>query len=114
MFKGYHFSSEVILETIRYYLAYKLSYREIEDIQCERGVAVDYATINRCVIKFSPILEHNLRCIKKVVSYSWFMDKTYIKVNGEWLYYYRAVDKFRLVVGYYLSPTQDETAAKAF
>ena len=49
MFKGCHFPSEVILETIRYYLAYKLSYREIEEIQLERGVVVDHATINRWV-----------------------------------------------------------------
>ncbi len=47
MFKGCHFPSEVILETVRYYLAYRLSYRDIEDIQKERGVEVDHATINR-------------------------------------------------------------------
>ncbi|WP_234498040.1 hypothetical protein [Vibrio maritimus] len=47
MFKGCHFPSEVILETIRYYLAYKLSYREIEEIQKERGITIDHATINR-------------------------------------------------------------------
>ena len=56
MFKGCHFLSEVILETVRYYLAYKLSYREIEEIQSERGVSVDHATINRWVIKFTPHL----------------------------------------------------------
>ena len=114
MFKGCHFPSEVILETIRYYLAYKLSYREIEEIQLERGVIVDHATINRWVIKFTPILEHTLRRKKKKVSGSWRMDETYIKVKGEWLYYYRAVDKFGHVVDYYLSPNRDEAAAKAF
>ncbi|MEZ8881650.1 IS6 family transposase [Vibrio lentus] len=114
MFKGCHFPSEVILETVRYYLAYKLSYREIEEIQSERGVVVDHATINRWVIKFAPILEHNLRCKKKAVSGSWRMDETYIKVKGEWLYYYRAVDKFGHVVDYYLSPNRNEAAAKAF
>ena len=55
MFKGCHFPSEVILETVRYYLAYKLSYREIEEIQLERGVIVDHATINSWVIKFTPV-----------------------------------------------------------
>ncbi len=85
MFKGCHFPSEVILETVRYYLAYKLSYREIEEIQSKRGVSVDHATINRWVIKFTPILEHNLRRKKKAVSSSWRMDETYIKVKGEWL-----------------------------
>ncbi|CAK3615511.1 transposase [Vibrio crassostreae] len=65
MFKGCHFPSEVILETVRYYIAYKLSYREIEEIQRERGVTVDHATINRWVLKFSPILEHKARRRKK-------------------------------------------------
>ena len=114
MFKGCHFPSEVILETVRYYLAYKLSYREIEEIQLERGVVVDHATINRWVIKFTPVLEHRARRRKKPVSDSWRMDETYIKVKGKWAYYYRAVDKFGNVTDYYLSPNRDEAAAKAF
>ncbi len=114
MFKGCHFPSDVILETVRYYLAYKLSYREIEEIQRERGVKVDHATINRRVIKFAPVLEHKARLKKKQVADSWRMDETYIKVKGEWFYYYRAVDKFGDVIDYYLSPNRDEAAAKAF
>ncbi|MEZ8382436.1 hypothetical protein AB6C98_01755 [Vibrio splendidus] len=80
MFKGCHFPSEVILETVRYYLAYKLSYREIEEIQLERGVVVGQATINRWVIKFTPVLEHRAKCRNKPVSGSWRMGETYIKV----------------------------------
>ena len=114
MFKGCHFPSEVILETVRYYLAYKLSYREIEEIQLERGVVVDHATISRWVIKFTPVLEHRSRRRKKPVSNSWRMDGTYIKVKGKWVYYYRAVDKFGNVTDYYLSLNRDEAAAKAF
>ncbi len=88
MFKGCHFPSEVILETVRYYLAYKLSYREIEEIQLERGVVVDHATINRWVIKFTPVLEHRGRRRKKPVSDSWRMGEaentssTRLEVNG--------------------------------
>ena len=114
MFKGCHFPSEIILETIRYYHAYKLSYREIEEIQCERGVQIDHATIHRWVIKFTPVLEHNLRYKKKPVSRSWRMDETYIKIKGTWFYYYRAVDKFGDVIDYYLSLKRDEQSAKAF
>ena len=114
MFKGCHFPSEVILETVRYYLAYKLSYREIEEIQLERGVIVDHATINRWVIKFTPVLEHHAKRRKKPVSGSWRMDETYIKVKGKWLYYYRAVDKFGDIIDYYLTEKRDEAAAKAF
>lgn len=101
MFKGCHFPSEVILETISYYLAYKLSYREIEEIQ--RGRGVNHATINRWIIKFALILEHKARLKKKRVSSSWRMDETYIKVKAEWLYYYRSVDKFGDVIDHCLA-----------
>ena len=114
MFKGYHFSSEVILETVRYHLAYKLSYRDIEESQRERGVNVDHATINRWVIKCSPVLEHKASSKKKPASTSWRMDDTYVKVKGDWVHYYRAVDKFGNVIDYYLNSNRDETAAKAF
>tara|TARA_Y100000588_G_scaffold385451_1_gene478868 strand:+ start:2054 stop:2371 length:318 start_codon:yes stop_codon:yes gene_type:complete len=95
-------------------LEYKLSYREIEEIQLERGVVVDHATINRWVIKFAPLLEHRTRRRKKQVSDSWRMDETYIKVKGKWVYYYRAVDKFGNVIDYYLRPKRDEAAANVF
>ncbi len=114
MFKGCHFPSEVILQTIRHYHAYKLSYREIEEMQAERGVNVDHATIHRWVLKFTPRLEDSLRRKKRPVSSSWRLDETYIKISGQWFYYYRAVDKFGYVIDYYLSPYRDEAAAKAF
>ncbi len=75
---------------------------------------VEHATINRWVIKFAPVLEHKARAKKKPVSTSWRMDETYVKVKGEWLYYYRAVDKFGNVIDDYLSSNRDEAAAKAF
>lgn len=69
--KGYQFPQDVILETIRYYLAYKLSYREIEEIQAERGIKVDHATIHRWVVTFTPSLEGWARRKKKPASGSW-------------------------------------------
>ena len=114
MCKGCHFTSGVILETVRYYLAYKLSYREIEEIQRECGVSVDHATINRWVIKFAPVFQHKARSKKKPVSTSWRMDETYVKVKGEWPYYYRAVDKFGNLIDYYFSSNRDEAAAETF
>ena len=51
-----HFPKSVILTCIRWYLRYELSYRDLEEMMAERGVSVDHATINRWVIKFSPVL----------------------------------------------------------
>ncbi|MFC1503483.1 IS6 family transposase [Pseudomonadota bacterium] len=113
-FTGRHFPSEIILQSIRYYLAYKLSYREIEDILAERGIIVDHSTLNRWVIKYAPLLVHQARQIKKPVAASWRMDETYINVKGQWKYYYRAVEKYGNVIDFLLCARRDEKAARAF
>ncbi|MEH6534694.1 MAG: IS6 family transposase [Photobacterium frigidiphilum] len=93
-FSGRHFPSDIILQLVRYYLSYKLSYREIEEIYAERGINVDHSTLSRWVIKYAPLLEHRARKKKKPVASLWRMDETYINVKGQWKYYYRAVDKY--------------------
>ena len=92
-FKGCHFPKDVILMGIRWYVSYPLSYRHVEELMEERGISLDHATVNRWVVKYSPALEAKFRIYKKPVGSSWRMDETYIKVKGEWTYYYRAVDK---------------------
>ena len=113
-FSGRHYPRESILQALRYYLAYKLSYREIEEIFAERNIHFDHSTLNRWVIKYSQQLEANFRTKKRKVVDSWRMDETYIKIKGKWVYYYRAVDKHGAIVDFYLSKTRDEPAAKAF
>src|SRR5213593_3530982 len=92
-FKGAHFPPEVILMGIRWYIAYPLSTRHVEELMEERGVQVDHSTINRWVIKYSPQLEEAFQRRKRPVWVSWRMDETYIKVTGQWSYLYRAVAK---------------------
>ena len=113
-FSGRHFPQDIIMRALRYYLAYKLSYREIEEIFAERNIHFDHSTLNRWVIKYAPQLEAMFRLKKRKVSGSWRMDETYIKVKGQWVYYYRAVDKYGKVVGFYLSKNRDEPATRAF
>jgi transposase-like protein len=91
--KGMRFPVDVILVCIRWYAAYPLSYRHLEEIMQERGVVVDHSSINRWAIRFLPLLEKVFRKHKHAVGSSWRMDETYIKVNGTWKYLYRAVDK---------------------
>ena len=100
---------------VRWYLAYSLSYREIEELALERGLQVDHSTINRWVIKYSPQLEESFRKRhKRRVGRSWRMDETYIKVKGQWVYLYRAVDKEGNTIDFMLSEKRDEPAARAF
>ena len=91
--KGMRFPIDVILVCIRWYAAYPLSYRHLEEMMHERGVCVDHSSINRWAIRFLPLLEKVFRKYKRPVGGSWRMDETYIKVKGDWKYLYRAVDK---------------------
>ena len=113
-FKGAHFPPEVILTGVRWYLAYPLSTRHVEELMAERGVELDHATINRLVIKYSPPLEEEFHRRKRPVWVSWRLDETYIKVKGEWKYLYRAVDKHGKTIDFLLTEQRDEQAAKRF
>ena len=113
-FKGAHFPQEIILTCVRWYVAYPLSTRHVEELMHERGVPVDHATVNRWVIKYSPQLEAAFHRRKRPVGGSWRLDETYIRVKGEWRYLYRAVDKSGQTIDFLLTEQRDEPAAKRF
>ncbi|NIA56199.1 IS6 family transposase [Massilia sp. TW-1] len=113
-FKGMRFPADVILVCIRWYAAYPLSYRHLEEIMDERGVSVDHSTLNRWAIRFLPLIEKLSRKHKRKVGTSWRMDETYIKVKGVWKYLYRAVDKEGKTVDFLLTAQRDMAAAKRF
>lgn len=113
-FKGMRFPIDVILVCIRWYVAYPLSYRHLEDIMEERGVSVDHSSINRWAVRFLPLIEKMSRKHKRPVGGSWRMDETYIKVKGVWKYLYRAVDKQGKTVDFLLTAKRDMAAAKRF
>jgi putative transposase len=113
-FKGAHFEATVILTCVRWYVAYPLSYRQLEEMMQERGVSVDHSTINRWVLKYTPRLEQECRRRKRPVGTSWRLDETYVKVRGQWKYLYRAVDKAGHTVDFLLTARRDRHAARRF
>jgi putative transposase len=113
-FKGAHFPQDIIPMGVRWYVAYPLSYRHVEELMEERGVPIDHATIQRWVVKYSPLLEEAFHRRKRPVWVSWQMDETYIKVKGQWYYLYRAVDKMGQTIDFLLTAQRDEQAAKRF
>jgi putative transposase len=113
-FKGAHFPPDIILMGIRWYVAYPLSTRHVEELMEERGAEVDHSTINRWVIKYSPQLEETFHRRKRPVWLSWRMDETYIKVKGQWRYLYRAVDKHGQTIDFLLTEHRDKEAALRF
>jgi putative transposase len=113
-FKGSHFEKEIILWGVRWYVAYPISYRQLEEMMQERGVAVDHSTLNRWVIKYAPEFEKQFRRRQRPVGKSWRLDETYVRVKGQWKYLYRAVDKEGHTIDFLLTPNRDRDAAEAF
>ena len=91
-FKNYSSSPPAIMLFVYMKARFSLSYRDLEDVAIIRGCSLDHATIQRWVVTFSFILENRVRKRKKPVNGSWRMDETYIRLNGKWVYLFRAVD----------------------
>lgn len=114
MFKGCHFDQSVILLCVRWYLAYALSLRNLEEMMAERGINVDHSTIHRWIIRFSPQLLQKFNLRKRGVTRKWHVDETYIKVRGQWMYLYRAIDSVGDTVEFLFGKNRDLPAAKRF
>ena len=112
--KRLHFPLEVMLVCVRWYAAYPLSLRQLEEMMAERGVSVDHATVHRWALKILPVLAAVFRRHKRPVGSSWRMDETYILVGGQWKYLYRAVDRLGQTVDFLLTARRDESAARRF
>ena len=114
MIKRMPYPLEVMLTCVRWYAAYPLSLRHVEEMMAERGVAVDHATVHRWAIKILPMLTAAFRRRKRPVGVSWRMDETYIKVAGEWKYLYRAVNLDGDTIDFLLRAKRDCAAARRF
>jgi IS6 family transposase len=113
-FKGRHFQADIILICTRWYLRNALSYRDIEEMMIERGLSVDHTTIYRWVQEYAPELDKRSRPYLKQTNDSWRVDETYVKVKGQWMYLYRAVDSTSQTLDFLLNQTRSTRAAKRF
>jgi len=99
---------------VRWYLRYGLSYRDVEELLAERAIYVDHVTVYRWVQRFTPLLADAARFTRHSPGDRWFVDETYVKVNGVWRYIYRAVDERGQVIDLLLSTRRDAAAARRF
>jgi len=80
----------------------------------DRGITLTHTTILRWARRYLPEFEKRWSRFARPVRGSWRMDETYIKVDGRWVYLYRAVDKAGRTVDFLLSRNRDMNAAKSF
>ncbi|AUT76744.1 IS6 family transposase [Paraburkholderia hospita] len=109
-----HYPLDVILLCVRWYMAYSLSLRDLEEMRAERGFEVNHSRVHRWVIKLVPLFEKAFRKHKRPVGGSLRMDETYVKVKGQWKYLYRAVDRDGNTVDFLLCARRDKVAARRY
>jgi putative transposase len=91
-YSGYRFPPEIIHQAIWLYLRFTLSFRDVEDLSAERGIAVSYETIRRWVNHFGPMIAADLRKRRPKPHTTWHLDEVYLKIAGRMVYLWRAVD----------------------
>src|SRR5271163_3607448 len=89
---GYRFPPEIIQHAIWLYVRFTLSFRDVEDLLAERGIAVSYETVRRWVNHFGSKIAADLRKRRPKPHARWHLDEVYLKIDGRMVYLWRAVD----------------------
>ena len=99
---------------VRWYLRFCLSLRDVQELMAERGLSVHHTSIWRWVQAYGPEVHRRLSGEVKQKSSTWHMDETFVRIAGNWMYLFRAVDSHGQTVDFYLSESRDREAAKLF
>src|SRR5216684_899063 len=91
-FSGYRFPPEIIQQAIWLHVRFTLSFRDVEDLLAERGIAVSYETVRRWTNHFGPKIAADLRRRRPRPHTTWHLDEVFLKIGGRLVYLWRAVD----------------------
>ncbi len=114
MYRRRSFDADIIELCVRWYVTYRLSYRDLVAMMAERGIEVSHTTILRWVLRYVPEFGKRWNRHARRVGSSWRVDETYVSVSGKWHYLYRAVDKQGKSVDFLLRRDRGIAAAQAF
>src|SRR5271154_1295906 len=112
IFKWRQTEPGIIRCTVRWYLRYSLSLRDVEELLEERGLNVDHTTVWRWVQDYALSWSNDCARHLKLTNKSWRVDETYVRVKGRWCYLYRAIDSAGATIDFLLSAFRDADAAK--
>src|SRR4051812_11593987 len=109
------YPSDATALVVLWRLRYKLSLRDLPEMFLVRGLVFSHEAVRAWEAKLTPALAEELRRRRRgKVGRSWYVDETYLKVQGRWCYLYRAIDRSGALVDVMFSERRDMAAAKAF
>jgi transposase-like protein len=114
IYRGRRFSAETIELCVRWYITYRLSYRDLVAMMAEREIAVSHTTVMRWVLRYVPEYERRWARFARPPGSSWRMDETAVSVRGGRHYLYRAVDRDGKSVASLLCRDRSMRSAQAF
>jgi len=114
LIKGRQFTAEITLWAVRWYLQLPISYRDLKHMFSDRGIQVNTTTLSQGIQASAPDLDKRIRPHLRMTNGSWQGDETYIRLKGEGVYLYRAVDAKGQTIDFLLSPKRDAAAARCY
>ena len=91
-YRRHRFPPGVIQHAVWLYLRFTLSYRDVEELLAERELEISYEAVRRWVLKFGPAIARRLRQRRSRPSDRWHLEEMVVRIGGERMYLWRAVD----------------------
>src|SRR5215813_13996453 len=110
-YRRHRFPSVIIQHAVWLYLRFTLSYRDVEELLAERGFDISYETVRCWVLKFGPVIARRLRRCRPRASNRWHLDEMVIRIAGERIYLWRAVDHEGEILDLLVQHRRDSRAA---